>query len=359
MRNACQVTLFETDLAKPVFEVKKIPGQWQRPKARTLSLAFSAADQALAEAGLLEDTGSLRVGVCLGTTVASQLNDFDYYRTYRSEGSAPMDAVKRYLSGNLSSAVAQQFSLSGPTLTIVNACSSGTDAIGAALSWLRADLCDIALAGGADELNRVPYAGFNALTLLSDDLCAPFDRNRKGMNLGEGAGMVVLEKAGSAVRRGVQSNLFCSGYGTIADAYHLTAPRPDGSGLEKAIRKAVADAGISPDTIGFINAHGTATVSNDQVEGAVLARVFGSGCRVYSTKGFTGHTLGAAGGLEAVFTALALREGWISGCVGLTETDPDIPLAPAIEPNRIQCSHALSTSLAFGGNNSALVLGRF
>ncbi len=355
-RNASKVTLFESSLDYPVFEVKNfIPLD---PSAmRTLNLTFAAARQAVNAAGLGSGFGNLRVGICLGTTVASQLNDTDFYRQYRDKGSAPMDSVERYLKSNLSKALAQFLKISKINLctTIVNACSSGTDAIGVGLSWLRNDYCDLVIAGGADELNRVPLDGFGSLSVVSKDLCAPFDRERKGLNLGEGAGIIILEKESVCRSRGLTPELFLKGYGLAADAYHLTAPRPDGSGLEQALGQALKEAGIKPQEIAFINAHGTATKDNDLVEGRTISRVFGTKCVFLSTKGYTGHTLGAAGGLEAVFTCLGLREGWVPANAGFSNPDPEIGIAPAKEKTQIMGNYALSTSLAFGGNNSALI----
>ena len=152
--------------------------------------------------------------------------------------------------------------------------------------------------------------------------------------------------------------MYLAGYGSAADAYHLTAPRPDGTGLKSALSKALDQAGITPDDVCFVNAHGTATKDNDHVEGTTLAQVFGTEMKVLSTKGLTGHTLGAAGGLEAVFTAMALREGWIPASAGFVNKDNGIPLAPVTEKTTIRGRYAVSTSLAFGGNNSALVIAR-
>ncbi|MEK7270330.1 MAG: hypothetical protein AAB215_05220 [Planctomycetota bacterium] len=192
---------------------------------------------------------------------------------------------------------------------------------------------------------------------MSPALCAPFDRNRQGLNLGEGAGILILESADSACRRGIRPDLRLAGYGSASDAYHLTAPRPDGSGLETALRVALSEAGITPGDTAFVNAHGTATRENDKVEGAVLARVFGRDVRFLSTKGLTGHTLGAAGALEAAFTAAALREGWIPASAGCVEPDPEIPASPVRERTAIHGRWAASTSLAFGGVNSAVIIG--
>lgn|SRR5574341_128997 len=357
-RNGGPVTLFDTPLKYPAFEVKDLPARYFREGLRTISLALAAVDEALTGAGLLGTLSGYRVGVALGTTVASQLNDLDFYRTYRTTGSAPMEPVDRYLKGNLAEYIARSVGAKGPCLTVVNACSSGTDAMGAALSWLRNGMCDIAIAGGADELSRIPYCGFASLGIVSMDLCAPFDRDRKGLNLGEGAGVVILETAECAKKRGASSDLFLAGYGACADAYHLTAPHPEGVGLEASLAQAFAQSGIKPKDVAFVNAHGTATPENDAAEGKVLAKVFGPGIVTLSTKGFTGHTLGAAGGLEAVFTALGLREGWIPASAGFKNQDPAIPLAPVQAETQIAGSYAVSTSLAFGGNNAVIVIGR-
>lgn len=356
-RNAGPVTLFPTRLPYPVFEVKNMPQRRHLDGQRTLSLALIAIEQALEDAGLTRTEG-LRIGVCIGTTVASQLNDLRFYTAYREQGEAPMTAVDRFLKGNLAEVISRKLKARGPALTVVNACSSGTDAIGVALSWLKSDLCDIAIAGGADELNHVPYCGFGSLGIVNTGLCAPFDRDRKGLNLGEGAGVLVLERGAAAARRNKGSDLSVAGYGAASDAYHLTAPSPEGTGLKAALRTALAEADIDSGQVGFVNAHGTGTHDNDLVEGNTLAVMFGGGLKMLSTKGYTGHTLGAAGGLEAVFTALGLREEWIPASAGFVNRDNAIALAPVRERTRISGSYAISTSLAFGGNNAALVIAR-
>jgi 3-oxoacyl-(acyl-carrier-protein) synthase len=356
-RNAGLVTLFPTILRSPVFEVQRLPDGYYREGLRTLSLALVAVDQALQEAHL-GDLHGLRVGVCMGTTVASQLNDLQFYKSYREQGSAPMTAIDRFLTGNLAEFIARKIGARGPQASVVNACSSGTDAIGIALSWLKSGLCDIAIAGGSDELNHVPYCGFNSLGIANPGLCAPFDRDRKGLNLGEGAGVLVLETRESALRRGASADLMLAGYGSSSDAYHLTAPSPEGVGLKAALAAALSEAGIGPSSIAFVNAHGTGTHDNDLVEGTTLAGIFGPGLKMLSTKGMTGHTLGAAGGIEAVFTALGLREGWIPASAGFENRDEAIPLAPVQEITSISGRYAISTSLAFGGTNAAIVMGR-
>ena len=358
LRNAGPTSLFETSLRNPVFEVKGMPAGSYPDGQRTLHLARMAVSEALDDAWLKDSLHRFRVGVCLGTTVASQLNDLDFYSAYRSTGSARMEPVERYLKGNLAEAVSRIFNASGPALTVVNACSSGADAIGVALSFLRNDLCDIAVAGGADELSRIPLCGFASLGIASGRLCAPFDKDRSGLNLGEGAGVIILEKRQTAADRGMMAGVFLAGYGAEADAYHLTAPHPEGRGLRSAINAALEAAGVEPRQIDFVNAHGTGTRDNDLVEGKVISDIFGAGIKMLSTKGFTGHTLGAAGGIEAVFTAAALREQWIPASIGFINRDDAIPVTPVMEPARINSRYAISTSLAFGGNNAALVFGR-
>lgn len=357
-RAAGPVSLFSTGLPYPVFEVKYLPEKWKKEGMRTLSLALAAVEEAFRDAELQESLSGLKAGVCLGTTVASQLNDLDFYSSFRKSGNPDLKPVDRFLKGNLAEAVAHTVNAAGPAITVVNACSSGTDAIGIALSWLTKGICNIVIAGGADELNRVPLCGFGSLGILSNTLCAPFDKNRSGLNLGEGAGILILEREDFYVKRGGKPLLYLSGYGSAADAYHLTAPRPDGKGLESAIQSALSDSGISPEDVCFVNAHGTGTIDNDKVEGAVLERVFGENIKFFSTKGYTGHTLGGAGGLEAAYTAAALEEGWIPASAGFTSRDDEIPVSPVAANTAINGSFAVSTSLAFGGNNSAVVIGR-
>lgn len=346
--------LFSTKLDYPVFEINNIPKRFNKKKQRTLALLFWALDQALDGAQL----EGLRVGVCLGTTVASQLNDIDFYKKYRETKNPSMDAVDSFLKSNLSANVSQSFNLSGPAITIVNACSSGADSIGVAVEWIRNDICDVVICGGADELSPVPYYGFASLGVVSRKPCAPFDCNREGLNLGEGAGVLILESEKSALRRKKESNVFIAGYGAAADSYHLTSPDPQGIGLEMALRSALDDVGVKKEDICFVNAHGTATRENDKVEGKTLRKVFGSNLNFFSTKGFTGHTLGAAGALEVVFTTLGLKEGWVPQSLGFKKEDDDIGISPNKVKKEIKGSYAISTSLAFGGNNIAIIVGK-
>lgn len=354
-RNPRPVRRFQSPVSLPVFELDSVPESDGLDGMRTHALALAAVREALKDAGL-SDLHGKRVGVALGTTVASQLNDLDFYRTWRETGAAPMAAVDRFLAGNLAEWLARRLGADGPAVTVVNACSSGADAIGIARSWLCSGQCDIAIAGGADELNRVPLAGFHALGVASPDPCRPFDKHRSGLNLGEGAGVLVLETEHAARSRGADSPLILAGTGSAVDAYHLTAPHPEGRGLRRAIAQALESAGITARDVAFINAHGTSTRENDRVEGAVLHELF-AGTPILSTKGCTGHTLGAAGGLEAVFTALGLREGWVPASAGFQTRDEEIGFFPTLGKTAVTGPYALSTSLAFGGSNAAVLIG--
>ena len=353
-REPVPVERFKFPLDLPVFEVNSLEVPARLENMRTHALVWTAVREAL-KAASLSDLKGQRVGIALGTTVASQLNDLAFYSAWRRDHAAPMDAVDRFLTGNLAAWVAKELGVDGPAITVVNACSSGADAIGAAAGWLKADLCDIAIAGGADELNRVPLCGFNALGIASTEACRPFDKNRSGLNLGEGAGVLVLETEKSASTRGIQSHLVLAGYASAVDAYHLTSPHPEGRGLRRAISQALKAAQIDRSEIAFINAHGTSTQENDRVEGATLKDLFGE-TPILSTKGYTGHTLGAAGGLEAIFTALGLSKGWIPASAGFQTLDEEIGFFPTLGKTEISGRYALSTSLAFGGSNAALII---
>jgi len=346
-------------ITAPVFALSQIlPGQADEAEtSRTIRLALVAAAAALRQAGLDHTPAALaRCGVCLGTTVACQLNDLPFYREFRERGQPSLTPATRFLSGNLAATVATRLGCSGPCLTVANACSSGADALGVAAAWLRCGLCDLVLAGGADELNLIPLAGFHALGVMSPAPCAPFDRDRSGLNLGEGAGILVLESFAHARRRGATPLLALAGFGAAGDAHHLTAPDPEGKGLEQAIRTALAEAGAQPDAVAFVNAHGTATLDNDRVEAKTLLRIFGPRLRYLSTKGYTGHTLGAAGAIEAIFTGLNLRDGWLPPSAGFRQPPNDQTVAPTRTITPLVGNCALSTSLAFGGNNAAVLL---
>lgn len=351
-----KVSVFQSEIDNPVFEVKNFNQKKYFEDKRTASLLLHTVHEALERSELSKiNLNKYRVGVCIGTTVACQLNDIEFYKNFKENNYIDKSSLRRYLKGNLAQIIKDHFNLTGPALTIVNACTSGSDAIGTAAMWVKCGICDIAIAGGADEINKIPLTGFSSLSNMSSERCRPFDKNRSGLNIGEGAGAVIIESAESLRNRRVISNTFLSAYYTATDAYHLTAPSPEGNGLKKAITNALLHANIDPDHIAFINAHGTATRDNDITEGKVFKELFDKDIKFLSTKGFTGHTLGAAGAIEAIFTIMSLEEKWIPKNYGFEVYDEEIGLAPVSKVTEIGKSAAISTSLAFGGNNSVLI----
>jgi 3-oxoacyl-[acyl-carrier-protein] synthase-1/3-oxoacyl-[acyl-carrier-protein] synthase II len=324
--------------------------------SRTCQLALAAVFEALTHAGWDAETlRGKRVGVCIGTTVGCALNCDDFYRNYKGSAEPDISIMERFLRSNPAAVIARQLKLDGPVQTVVNACSSGTDAIGIGASWLRSGACDIVIAGGADELLRVTYAGFSSLMITASQPCKPFDLNRKGLNLGEGAGILILESDKVRAKKRVHGRVL--GYGSACDAHHLTAPHPDGVGLKLAMHEAFNSAGLTPEDISFVNTHGTGTPDNDRVEGRVLNEVMPQ-VPFLSTKGYTGHTLGAAGGIEAVFTVACLQRGEIPASIGFKDPDPEVILTPVTANTSFDGDIALSESLAFGGNNAVLIFGK-
>ena len=351
-------TRFTTNHPSP-FPVFEVLGFEDSPELlRTAALGLHAAREALADAGLdRASLDGLRVGVCVGTTVGATMNDESFSRAYRAGQDPDLAPITRILHSNPAEVVAREFGFTGPCQTVVNACSSGTDVIGIGASWITADICDLVLAGGADELGRITYNGFISLKISDEAPCKPFDANRKGLNLGEGAAMLVLESERSRHLRKRKARAFMLGYGSACDAYHQTAPKPDGEGLKRAISEALACHGTPASAIAFVNAHGTGTPDNDRVESHALAEVL-PGVPFLSTKGYTGHTLGAAGAIEAVFTVVCLEQGRIPASAGFATPDPELQVTPVEKPTVVAGTIALSESLAFGGNNAVVVLGR-
>ncbi|NTV52314.1 MAG: beta-ketoacyl-[acyl-carrier-protein] synthase family protein [Candidatus Firestonebacteria bacterium] len=340
----------------PVFEVRDFSEP--RHLLRTAAFGLRAAAEALSDAGLeREQLAAFKVGVCMGTTVGCAVSEETVCRAYRSGKLPDMEPMERIFRSNPASVIAREYGFAGPCQTIVNACSSGTDAVGLGAAWIRAGLCDVVLAGGADELGRITYIGFIALQIADETPCKPFDRGRKGLNLGEGAAMLVLESESVRRLRNKKARSFLTGYGSAGDAYHLTAPKPDGAGLKAALAETLAGNGTVAESIAFVNAHGTGTPDNDRVESRVLAEVL-PGVPFFSTKGYTGHTLGAAGAIEAVFTAACLELGKIPANAGFVDPDPELGAAPVAQATRITGTSALSETLAFGGNNSVVMFSR-
>jgi 3-oxoacyl-(acyl-carrier-protein) synthase len=343
----------------PVFEVpdRFLPtsNSCNRPMVRAVRLALAATNEALTAAGLIPAAlREKRVGVVIGTNVGSGVSNRALQKDLGGIDCSCLSPAERFLTINPAHWLARHFDFSGPHVTIVNACSAGGDAIGLAGTWIRSGRCDVVLAGGTDALYEVTYYGFIALLNSDTNACKPFDVHRNGLNLGEGAAMMVLESEAMIANRGRKARAFLAGYGTAADAYHLTAPHPEGSGLRVAVQDALTSAGACPSGIAFINAHGTGTRENDRVESIFFHQAL-PGVPFGSTKGYTGHTLGAAGAIEAAFTIGCLERQKVPATAGFDAPDPDLPVQPVREPTDISGTTALSQTLAFGGNNSVLI----
>lgn len=328
---------------------------------RTITLALIAIKEALIKAGYtLDELAGKRVGIAMGTTVGCTFHNEEFYKIWKDGQEPDTAALITYLKENLAGRLQEILGVRGPRAVITNACASGTDAIGVAKTWLQQDQCDVAIAGGADELSRIACHGFKSLMLVSNKVCTPFDQDRGGLNLGEGAGVFVMETESSAALRNAQLYGRVLGYGIAGDAYHPTAPHPEGRGLQHAIINAMNDAGLNKEDIAMINAHGTGTPANDKAEtNGIAALGFQSEkVPVVSTKGVTGHTLGAAGGVEAVYTLMALNAGEVIGTVGCLQRDPSFSFQPVEQGMKVRLSGniGLSQSLAFGGSNGALIL---
>jgi 3-oxoacyl-(acyl-carrier-protein) synthase len=236
-------------------------------------------------------------------------------------------------------------------------------AIGAAMDAINLGECDVALAGGSEALCRVVLSGFHSLKVVAEEGCRPFDKKRPGITVGEGAGMLVLERAGHARQRGAKVLAYLRGFGASCDAYHVTAPEPEGRQAARAMREALARAGLGPGDVDYIHAHGTGTRDNDAMETKAIRRVFGGDGSsippISSTKRCTGHTFGAAGAIEAILCVCAIREGVAPRNAGSVEADPalEIPVVRG-ESIRRDVRATMSMNFAFGGNNTALVIAR-
>lgn len=335
----------------PVGEVDSSVVEGKHP-SRSIALALLAARQAIAQKA---PSGSGLVAV--GTTTGGILESEEHYLRHRGqEGRADRESLRHHPAGAIADVLASELGLQGMRQTFSTACSSSANAIGYGAACIRQGR-PWALVGGVDSLCRLTYAGFHALKLLSTEPCRPFDESRRGLSLGEGAAFLLLEDENSARGRGASVLARVTGWGCTADAHHMTAPHPEGRGALAAMTAALQDAGVEASEVDYVNAHGTATPANDRAEALALAALFEApGPLVSSTKGSTGHTLGAAGAMEAVFCVLALQAGFAPATAGMTHPDPTLPLrhvppGGVVTPLRV----ALSNSFGFGGNNATLV----
>jgi 3-oxoacyl-[acyl-carrier-protein] synthase II len=335
-----------------------VAGSTRRTRADRFAVA--AAEEALNDAGLgaaARAAPALIVGAVGGGMLEAEEW---YWAASRGRNTRVVPAVRSVLPCAHADTLAARLRVRGPRHTVVTACSSGAVAVAEAAALIADGVVDVALAGGVDSITRICFMGFNALKLLDPAACRPFDRDRRGMSIGEGAGFLVLEDAVAARARGVRAYAELAGYGMTTDAYHITAPEPEGDGMVRAIRAALRAARQSPAGVQYVNAHGTGTPQNDRVEARALERVFGEGALlVSSTKSMIGHTMAAAGSLEAIATLLALGHGVVPPTANLQTPDPDVhfdcvPRAAREAP--LDC--AISNSFGFGGQNVTLLFRR-
>jgi 3-oxoacyl-[acyl-carrier-protein] synthase II len=327
--------------------------------------AVASAREAVAGASLLLESCRERTGVFFGSSAGGMLEGEWFFEAHIHRGArhARRGLVSSQQFNGPGDAVARALGVGGQVETISSACSSAAMAIGSALRALRRGDLDVALAGGSDALCQLTYAGFNALRSVDEVPSRPFRKDRLGLSLGEGAGVLVLETAAHAAARGARPIARLAGEAATCDAHHMTAPHPDGSGASDAILFALADASLSPGDVDFVNAHGTGTPLNDASEAAALKTVFGDRVRaipVTSTKSLIGHLLGSAGAVEAVATVLCLARREVHPMPDTGERDLDLGLDLVLGAPRplSRATAAISTSLAFGGANGVLVFTR-
>jgi len=329
--------------------------------SRTDQFALLSAEEAVKDSKI-DSYPSEEVGVCLGAGAGGMLEAEAYHREVILKGKSKPSLILPFIPSFTTSKVAERFGISGPRFTVTTACSSSATAIGYGADLIREGRCRAVICGGSDALSELTFGGFNALKAMDLSPCRPFDRKRAGMSLGEGAGILILEDFDEAVKRGVEIQVDFLGYGIGGEAYHITAPAPDGTIEAEVIRQAIEEGGVSTDRIDYINAHGTGTPLNDKVESLAIKNVFGEraySIPVSSIKSMVGHCLGSAGAIEAVASILSIIHGFVPPTVNHQEEDEDCDLdyVPGKCRERM-VKTVLSNSFAFGGNCTSLLFGK-
>ena len=335
--------------------------------------ALVAAREAVADSGIVsgENVDSDRFGVYGGTGIGGLATlESEVTKCVKKGTTARASAllVPMMMPNAVAGNISMGFKAKGASFGIVSACAAGTHNIGEAYRNIKHGYNDVVIAGGAESvLAPVSFSGFSNMTAMNtttdpDRASIPFDEDRAGFILGEGAGFLILEELEHAEKRGAEIYAEIVGYGATSDAYHITSPDPEGEGAAKAIKMAIEDAGITPDDVNYINAHGTGTPYNDAFETIAIKKVFGEDTKVpvSSTKSMTGHLLGAAGGLEAVICAKAIVENFIPPTAGLQKQDPELDLDYVPNVGRkAELNYVLSNSLGFGGHNATLIMKKY
>ncbi len=327
------------------------------------------ADMALTTDGFMEATleakahyGHHRIAVIMGTSTSGILTTEEAYAARPYEDAPLPPGVPYENTQDLSSLpryVAARLNITGPTLTISNACASSTRAFVDAAHLIASGLCDAAIVGGADSLCRMTLQGFASLGLVSASPTRPCDAERSGISIGEAAGFVLLERSNGRPRSAKPAGygLRLLGYGASSDGHHMSSPDPTGSGAAHAMKKALDRAGLAPEAIDYINMHGTGTQANDQMEDRAMASLFGSSVPCSSTKGWSGHTLGASGILESMICAIAIQDQYLPHCMNSRMVDPLFQSDILLEPRHGTLNYVMNNSFGFGGTNSSLIFG--
>jgi 3-oxoacyl-[acyl-carrier-protein] synthase II len=332
---------------------------------RASQFAIVAAIRALEDAGIdLDRFDPTRAGVSMGTTSGEprEVETFTDSLLKNDLAAVGPELVTRYPCGSIPTSMAAALGLAGPNTMIPTACAAGNYAAANAMEYLRAGGADMMLAGGSDSFSRITYTGFARLGAIAPERCQPFDLNRKGMVPGEGAAVLVLEPLDLARRRGARIYAELVGYGLSCDAHHMTASHPEGEGAARAMLSALKDAGLNPEDVDYISAHGTGTPTNDRLETSSIKRVFGETAPrvpISSAKSMLGHTMGAASAIETAICALAIERGRIPPTINFETKDPDCDLDCVPNHAReLTVNVAMNNAYAFGGNNASLILKR-
>jgi 3-oxoacyl-[acyl-carrier-protein] synthase I len=342
-------------------EQRPLPQAWSLFECRNNRLAYLALGQddfSAEVTACLSRVGARRVGLFIGTSTSGILQtELAYRRRDPSSGALPADFHYAGTHNAFSSAafVRQLLGIQGPALVVSTACSSSAKAFGAAQRMIELGIIDAAVVGGVDSLCLTTLYGFHSLQLTARRPCRPFADDRDGISIGEAAAFVLLEKS---VPPTAEAAIALLGVGESNDGYHLSAPHPEGLGAYLAMQSALDAAGVAATDVGYVNLHGTGTISNDSAECAAVTRVFGTALPCSSTKGATGHTLGAAGALEAVICALTLRDQLLPGGANTGQLDPTLHLNYITASQADSITHVVSNSFGFGGTNCSLILGR-
>ncbi len=327
--------------------------------SRSDKLGWLAAREAIRSSGINLDDGGDRAGVLLGSSVGGSYDSERFLTTLIKQGKMRARATRFHECSSTVDIIADAFGFHGPSMAVATACSSGALAIGSAADLIQSGAADVMLAGGADSLSKMTWGGFHSLLLVDSAGCRPFDVNRGGMTLGEGAAFLVLESEAHAQKRGAKILARLSGWGASCDAHHATAPHPEGAGALAAMQSALRRAALEPSAIQYVNAHGTGTRDNDLAEAKALKALFGDRVPPFSsTKRFFGHALAASGAIEAVLCVEALRRQEMPPNPGFTTADPAIGLVPVTTLQPAPLTHVMSNSFGFGGNNAVLVFSR-